>query len=49
MEGPGERTAGPTRLTFTFTLERVDLYMRPFEKRIRSAVQDGAERVVKSP
>ena len=37
-----------TRLTFTFELRRVDLMMRPFEKLIRIAVQDGAERTVRN-
>ncbi len=35
-----------TRLTFAFQLSRLDLFMRPFEKLIRLAVQEGAERVV---
>ena len=35
-----------TRLTFAFELSRLELFMRPFEKLIRLAVQDGAERVV---
>ncbi len=37
-----------TKLTFTFELRRIDLIMRPFEKLIRSAVQDGAERTVRN-
>jgi hypothetical protein len=37
-----------TRLTFTFELRRLDLMLRPFEKLIRVAVQDGAERTVRS-
>jgi hypothetical protein len=37
-----------TRLTFTFELRRLDLMMRPFEKLIRSAVQDGAHRTVRN-
>jgi len=37
-----------TRLIFAFELSRLDLYMRPFEKLIRMAVQDGAERVVRN-
>jgi len=37
-----------TRLTFTFELRRTELYMRPFEKLIRVAIQDGAERVVRN-
>jgi carbon monoxide dehydrogenase subunit G len=37
-----------TKLSFTFELRRVDLFMRPFEKLIRVAVQDGAERTVRN-
>jgi len=37
-----------TRLTFMFELRRLEFYMRPFEKLIRAAVQDGAERVVRN-
>lgn len=44
----GDPAAGRTRLTFAFELRRLELYMRPFEKLIRSAVQDGAERVVRN-
>jgi hypothetical protein len=40
--------AAGTRLTFTFELRRLDLMMRPFEKLIRSAVQDGAHRTVRN-
>jgi hypothetical protein len=39
---------GGTRLTFVFELRRLELYMRPFEKLIRVAVQDSAERVVRN-
>ena len=39
---------GRTRLVFSFDLNRLELYMRPFEKLIRVAVQDGAERVVRN-
>ena len=41
-----EAEGGPIRLTFGFQLTRMELYMRPFEKLIRSAVQEGATRVV---
>jgi hypothetical protein len=34
------------RLTFSFELTRLELYMRPFEKLIRLAVQEGATRTV---
>jgi hypothetical protein len=37
-----------TKLTFTFELRRLDMMMRPFEKLIRTAVQDGAERTVRN-
>jgi hypothetical protein len=37
-----------TRLCFSFTLTRLELYMRPFEKLIRIAVQEGADRVVRN-
>ncbi|MCU0835928.1 MAG: SRPBCC family protein [Chromatiaceae bacterium] len=37
-----------TRLTFAFELRRLELYMRPFEKLIRMAAQDGAARVVRN-
>ncbi|MCF7976625.1 MAG: SRPBCC family protein [Chromatiaceae bacterium] len=37
-----------TQLTFTFELRRLDLMMRPFEKLIRRAVQDGARRTVQN-
>ncbi len=37
-----------TRLTFSFELSRLDLFMRPFEKLIRLAIQEGAEQVVHS-
>jgi hypothetical protein len=37
-----------TRLTFVFELTRMELYMRPFEKLIRRAIQDGAERTVRN-
>lgn len=37
-----------TRLTFEFELTRLDFFMRPFEKLIRVAVQDGAHRTVRN-
>lgn len=46
VPGPGGPDEAPTRLTFGFQLNRLELYMRPFEKLIRAAVQDGAQRVV---
>jgi hypothetical protein len=41
-----EPVDGRTRLTFVFELRRIELYMRPFEKLIRAALQEGADRVV---
>lgn len=35
-----------TELAFTFELQRVELYMRPFTKLIRRALQEGADRSV---
>ena len=40
--------AEKTRLTFTFELSRLELFMRPFEKLIRIAMAEGAERVVRN-
>ena len=37
-----------TQLSFTFELHQLDFLMRPFEKLIRAALQDGAERVVRN-
>ncbi len=37
-----------TQITFTFELLSLELHMRPFEKLIRIAVQDGAERTVRN-
>lgn len=48
MDALGGGAACQTRLTFAFELRRLELYMRPFEKLIRSAVQEGAERVVRN-
>jgi len=38
----------PTRLTFRFELLELEVFMRPFEKLIRSAIEDGAENTVES-
>ena len=35
-----------TRVAFTFEFPELELFMKPFEKLIRIAVQDGAERTV---
>ncbi|MBP1150925.1 MULTISPECIES: SRPBCC family protein [Methylocaldum] len=37
-----------TQVAFTFELSELELFMRPFEKLIRVAVQDGAEQTVKN-
>lgn len=37
-----------TRVSFTFELPKIELFMRPFEKLIRVVVQDGAERTVRN-
>ena len=37
-----------TVLTFSFELIRLEFYMRPFEKLIRVAIQDGADRVARN-
>jgi len=37
-----------TRLTFVFELKRIEFHIRPFEKLIRIAVQEGVERVVRN-
>ena len=39
---------GATRLTFTFELEHIDLVMRPFQKLIRTALQEGAAQTVEN-
>jgi hypothetical protein len=38
----------PTRLTFRFELLELDVFMRPFQKLIRSAIEDGAENTVEN-
>ena len=42
-----ENLSPSTHLTFTFELERLEPRMRPFEKLIRMALQDGAKRTVR--
>jgi hypothetical protein len=41
-------TNQPTRLTFRFELLELEVFMRPFEKLIRSAIEDGAENTVEN-
>ncbi|MCQ8182255.1 SRPBCC family protein [Methylomonas sp. SURF-1] len=36
----------PTRLTFRFEFLKLEIFMRPFEKLIRCAIEDGAENTV---
>ncbi|MBL6986505.1 MAG: SRPBCC family protein [Methylobacter sp.] len=38
----------PTRLTFRFELLEIEVFMRPFEKLIRSAIEEGAENTVEN-
>lgn len=38
----------PTRLTFRFELLELDVFMRPFQKLIRAAIEDGAENTVEN-
>jgi hypothetical protein len=38
----------PTKLTFRFELLELDVFMRPFQKLIRTAIEDGAENVVEN-
>lgn len=40
--------ASDSKITFTFELLSLDLHVRPFEKLVRIAVQDGTERTVKN-
>lgn len=37
-----------SRITFTFELHSLEMFMRPFEKLIRIAVQEGTEKTVRS-
>ncbi|MDD5272538.1 MAG: hypothetical protein PHU14_07455 [Methylovulum sp.] len=39
-------TEGSTVLTFSFSLLELELFMRPFEKLIRTAIEEGAENTV---
>lgn len=40
--------AQPTHLTFRFELLELEIFMRPFEKLIRAAIEDGAENTVET-
>lgn len=37
-----------TRLTFRFELSEIEVFMRPFQKLIRAAIEDGAENTVEN-
>jgi hypothetical protein len=43
-----EESDGQTRLVFTFELKELDLVMRPFQKLIRTALQEGAVQTVEN-
>ncbi|MGZ8135880.1 MAG: SRPBCC family protein [Methylococcaceae bacterium] len=44
----GETAEDSTILTFCFELLELELFMRPFEKLIRSAIEEGAENTVEN-
>ncbi len=44
----GEEQCVPTRLTFKFELLEVEMFMRPFEKLLRIAIEDGAENTIEN-
>lgn len=46
LEGDGKQQ--PTRLTFRFELLELDVFMRPFQKLIRVAIEDGTENTVEN-
>lgn len=39
---------GSTRIVFTFELKEIDLMMRPFQKLIKAALQEGADQTVEN-
>lgn len=41
-----DRELSATRVTFTFELQEMEMFMKPFEKLIRVAVQDGTKRTL---
>jgi hypothetical protein len=45
LTGEGD---GATRVSFTFELQQLDLAMRPFQKLIRTALQDGAIQTIEN-
>ena len=46
LESSGENQS--TTLTFRFELSEIEVFMRPFQKLIRSAIEDGAENTVEN-
>ena len=44
----GNEDSLPTRLTFRFEILELEVFMRPFEKLIRYAIEEGAENTVKN-
>lgn len=43
-----QEKSSPTRLTFRFELLEIEVFMRPFEKLIRYAIEEGAENTVEN-
>ncbi len=48
FENPANVPGPSTRVAFTFELSELEMFMKPFEKLIRAAVQEGVERTVKN-
>jgi len=46
MKASIDNSTETTHLTFHFELLEIDVFMRPFEKLIRTAIEDGAETIV---
>lgn len=44
----GSEQSRPTKLTFRFELSELEIFMRPFEKLIRLAIEEGAENTVEN-
>lgn len=44
----GREQEAPTKLTFRFELSELEIFMRPFEKLIRMAIEEGAENTVEN-
>jgi len=43
-----DKKGDETQITFTFELKEIDLVMRPFQKLIKTALQDGAEQTAEN-